>query len=110
MIGNPGGEGGFGDGLPGGGARADGLADGGDGACADGLAGGGDGDRAGGLAGVDDGEEHLDEVGVELSEESEVLDNLAVSLTPATHSQSIALLRSRTTFALIGYDPEANPS
>ena len=43
-------------------------------------------------------------------EESEVLSNLEESLTPATHSQSILLFRSRTTLALIGKDPEANPS
>ena len=104
-----------GDVLPVGGARTDVLAGGGDGAFADGLAGVGEGDRAGGLAGGDcaggdDGEEHLDDVGIDVLEESEGLSNLEESFTPATHSQSIVLFKSRTTFALMGNDPEANPS
>ena len=43
-------------------------------------------------------------------EGSAPLSNFEVSLAPATHSQSMDLLRSRTTLALMEKDPEANPS
>ena len=70
------------------------------------------------LADVDaNGEEDLEEVGVDggellgVEEQSDgVLCNFDVSLTPATHSQSTVLLRSRMTLALMWNDPEARPS
>ena len=108
-MGNPGGESGEGEVRSGGGGVcADGLASGEEELGADGLACG-DGDDGEDCA-DGDGEELLEEVGVEVMERSAFLSNFEVSLTPATHSQSIVLFRSRTTFALMENDPEANPS
>ena len=107
--GNVGGEGDVGGGLPGG--FADVMAEG---VVADGLA------KADGVAfeedledvGVDDLEDFVDgegmeDLGVDLESSSssehcerEILPKRELSLTPATHSQSTVLLRSRMTMAL----------
>ena len=109
--GNPGGEDGVADGLADGGAGviADGLAE------ADGVAFEGDLDVGEALDDVGD-EDDLEEVGVdgELSSSSEHSEWEAflrreLSLTPATHSQSTVLCRSRTTLAFRWKDPDASP-
>ena len=68
------------------------------------------------VAGVDANDEDLEDLGVEggelLGEDEQsdcVLCNFEVSLTPATDSQSMDLLRSRMTLALMWNDPEASP-
>ena len=69
------------------------------------------------VADVDANEEDLEDAGVEGGEllgDEEQLDggpcNFDVSFTPAMDSQSMVLLRSRITFALMWNDPEASPS
>ena len=99
------------------GGEADGLA------LADGVAIEGDladGDAIGeGLADGDAFEEDVEDFGVDgelSSSSSEIVEDLASftrreqSLTPATDSQSTALLRSRMTLARKWNDPDASPS
>ena len=88
---------------------ADGLAVGREGA--DGLALA-DGDANDGEEVLDEGEDDLEDVGVEGDSSGETggrRDSCDVSFVPATHSQSMVLLRSRTTLAFKWKDPEASP-
>ena len=116
--GKPGGDDGVADGLADGDEEvADGLA------LADGIAMGGllaDGVAIGeGLADGDALEDDVEDFGVdgelslsssELSENVELFSRREHSLTPATDSQSTALLRSKMTFARKWKDPDASPS
>ena len=87
---------------------ADGLA------LADGVANDGDLEDCGDV--VYDDNEDLEDLGVdgELSSSSvysccEAFSKRELSLTPATHSQSTVLFRSKMTLALMWKDPDARP-